>query len=527
MLFNLKEFEHKIEETFLKKGLKLFLKKKVELIKKTGNGSFSFLIHEKNIGEISVQIRSEKIQNYNCFCGNKNHCEHLAAVLFYLQQELLDLGNIKRSKDQTTTLKSTLPKRRNNKKNKFARYIRLIKNITKPFIAFTKLKSAQIGEIQKKINFEKNGASSFNDDYYFNLALICELPKIPNFNHADRENAIETLIRNAALEIEMNFNKGLSENEKEAFIEATYYSVRSQQNFKSGIFSFLIARAAVIMNNKINFAELKVLLKKRKQSKNKTTAIDRKLIAEFELSIQEAGLVKKIFSLKNYETTLELPIALAEIEFQKKNTAKGFKILQQYAERIKTENINKYLDFIQEQLFFAKKYNNKKTEQNCLIEKFVCGYFIDATELDRFFELNKKQNKDDLVREIIVKLKTSSLFFTFEKTAVVLMHQHKFDELIIEIKKEKNKFKLLNEIAIKTFPHYDLDFLNLYTKHFLNAIADAKFPFFQQEMFDLSRTYLVLLPGEVRENLIRKFKDKLLYEKNMVEYICKLYPSIV
>ena len=524
MLFNLKEFEHKIEETFLKKGLKLFLNKKVELIKKTGNGSFSFLIHEKNIGEISVQIRSEKIQNYNCFCGSKNNCEHLAAVLFYLQQDSLDLGNFKRSKDKTTTLKSTLSKRSNNKKNKFAGYIRLIKNITKPFITFTKLKSAQVGDIQKKINFEKNGASAFNEEYYFNLALICELPKIPNFNYSDRANAIEALIRNAAMEIEMNFNRGLSENENEAFIEATYYSVRSQQNFKSGIYSFLIARAAVIINNKSNFAELKVLLKKRKQSKNKTVAVDRKLIAELELSIQEAGLMNKTFFTKNYATTLELPIALAEIEFQKKNTAKGFKILEQYAQGIKQENVNKYLDFIGELLFFAKKYNSKKYEQKYLLEKFVCGYFIDTTELDRFFELNKKQNKDDLVREIIVKVKTDSLFFTFEKIAVVLMHQSKFDELIVEIKREKNKFKLLNEIGIKKFPHYDLDFLTLYTKHFLNAITDAKFPFFQQEMFDLARTYLDLLPLEARENIIKKFKDKLLYEKNMIEYISKLYP---
>jgi hypothetical protein len=524
MLFNLKEFEHKIEETFLKKGLKLFLNKKVELIKKTGNGSFSFLIHEKNIGEISVQIRSEKIQNYNCFCGSKNNCEHLAAVLFYLQQESLDLGNFKRSKDKTTTLKSTLSKRSNNKKNKFAGYIRLIKNITKPFITFTKLKSAQVGDIQKKINFEKNGASAFNEEYYFNLALICELPKIPNFNYSDRANAIEALIRNAAMEVEMNFNRGLSVNETEAFIDATYYSLRSQQNFRSGMYRFFISLASVIITNKNTTADLKILLKKRKQNKNKIGSINRKNVSELQLSIRDAELANKPFLLKNYESILELPIALAEMEFHKNNHAKAFKLLELYAEKIKIENINKYLDLIIEVLVYAKKYNSKKYEQKYLLEKFVCGYFIDTTELDRFFELNKKQNKDDLVREIIVKVKTDSLFFTFEKIAVVLMHQSKFDELIVEIKREKNKFKLLNEIGIKKFPHYDLDFLTLYTKHFLNAITDAKFPFFQQEMFDLARTYLDLLPLEARENIIKKFKDKLLYEKNMIEYISKLYP---
>ena len=519
MLFNLKEFEHKIEETFLKKGLKLFLNKKVELIKKTGSESFSFLIHEKNIGEISVQIRSEKIQNYNCFCGSKNNCEHLAAALFYLQQETLSMLKVKslRKKAVTTSIKQ-------KKKNSFIKQIELIKEIIKPFAMASKLTSTEVNEIYKKIHFEKTGAATFGQDFYFDLAIVCELPKLSNYKYVDGENVIDTLVENAKQEIENHFNKGFSVNETEAFIEATYYSLRSQQNFRSGMYGFFISLASVIITNKNTTADLKILLKKRKQNKNKIGAINRKNVSELQLSIRDAELANKPFLLKNYESTLELPIALAEMEFHKHNHAKAFKLLELYAEKIKIENINKYLDLIIEVLVYAKKYNSKKYEQNYLIEKFVCGYFIDTTELDRFFELNKKQNRDDLVREIILKIKTDSLFFTFEKIAVVLMHQHKFDELVVEIKKEKNKFKLLNEIGIKKFPHYDIDFLTLYTKHFLNAIADAKFPFFQQEMFDLARTYLDLLPGEEQENIIKKFKDKLLYEKNMIEYISKLYP---
>jgi hypothetical protein len=519
MLFNLKEFEHKIEETFLKKGLKLFLNKKVELIKKTGNGSFSFLIHEKNIGEISVQIRSEKIQNYNCFCGSKNNCEHLAAALFYLQQETLSMLKVKslRKKAVTTSIKQ-------KKKNSFIKQIELIKEIIKPFAMASKLTRTEVNEIYKKIHFEKTGAATFGQDFYFDLAIVCELPKLSNYKYVDGENVIDTLVENAKQEIENHFNKGFSVNETEAFIDATYYSLRSQQNFRSGMYGFFISLASVIITNKNTTADLKILLKKRKQNKNKIGAINRKNVSELQLSIRDAELANKPFLLKNYESTLELPIALAEMEFHKHNHAKAFKLLELYAEKIKIENINKYLDLIIEVLVYAKKYNSKKYEQNYLIEKFVCGYFIDTTELDRFFELNKKQNRDDLVREIILKIKTDSLFFTFEKIAVVLMHQHKFDELVVEIKKEKNKFKLLNEIGIKKFPHYDIDFLTLYTKHFLNAIADAKFPFFQQEMFDLARTYLDLLPLEARENIIKKFKDKLLYEKNMIEYISKLYP---
>lgn len=519
MLFNLKEFEHKIEETFLKKGLKLFLNKKVELIKKTGSESFSFLIHEKNFGEISVQIRSEKIQNYNCFCGSKNNCEHLAAALFYLQQETLSMLKVKslRKKAVTTSIKQ-------KKKNSFIKQIELIKEIIKPFAMASKLTSTEVNEIYKKIHFEKTGAATFGQDFYFDLAIVCELPKVPNYKYADGENVIDTLVENAKQEIENHFNKGFFVNETEAFIDATYYSLRSQQNFRSGMYGFFISLASVIITNKNTTADLKILLKKRKQNKNKIGSINRKNVSELQLSIRDAELANKPFLLKNYESTLELPIALAEMEFHKHNHAKAFKLLELYAEKIKIENINKYLDLIIEVLVYAKKYNSKKYEQKYLLEKFVCGYFIDEKELDRFFELNKSRSKELVALVVIEKIKSESLFFTFEKIAIIFLSQNKFDELVNEIKKEKNKFKLLNEIGIKKFPHYDIEFLTLYTKHFLNAITDAKFPFFQQEMFDLARTYLDLLPLEARENIIKKFKDKLLYEKNMIEYISKLYP---
>jgi hypothetical protein len=524
MLFNQKEFEHKIDETKLKKGLKLFLKNKIELINKTGNNSFTFLIHEKNIGEISVQINAEKILNYNCFCGNENYCEHLAAANFYLQQEVLGLTKAKGVTDKNVRGKSNINRSNKNKKNNFGKYINLIKANIKPFMNFPKLKSNQVNEVYKKINFEKSGAATFSHDFYFSLALICELPKLPNYNYSDSKNAIENLIKNSIQEIEFYFNKGLSTDEKDAFVEATYYSLKSQQNFRSGMYAFLVSHSSVIINNKVDFENLKNLLKKRKQNKNNAGSIDRKIIAELQLSIRETALINKTYLLKNFESTLELPIALAEIEFHKGNNTKAFKLLEQYGEKLKVGNVNKYLDLVIEVLVCAKRYGNKKYENKYLLEKFVYGYFIDEMELKRFFELNASENAEIVIFELIKKLKNESVFFTFEKIAVILLHHNKLDELVEEIKKEKNKFKLLNEIGIKKAPQYNLDFLALYTKHFLTAIAEAKFPYFQQQLFDLAKTYLDLLPIETKKDLVETFKHKMLYEKHMVEYITKLYP---
>jgi hypothetical protein len=522
MPFNQKEFEHKIDEVKLKKGLKTFLKNRLELINKIGNESFTFLIHEKNSGEIFIQFKAEQILNYNCFCGDVNYCEHLAAALFYLQQETLSILKVKslRKKAVTTKIKQT-------KKNSFIKQIETIKEIIKPYAIASKLTSTAVNEIYKKVHFEKSGAATFGQDFYFDLAIVCELPKLPNYKYADSENVIDALVENAKQEIENYFNKGFSVNETEAFIDATYYSLRSQQNFRPGMYGFFISIASVMITNKNTTADLKILLKKRKQNKNKIGSINRKNVSELQLSMRDAELANKPFSLKNYESTLEVPIALAEMEFHKHNDAKAFKLLELYAEKIKIENINKYLDLIIEVLVYTKKYHSKKYEQKYLLEKFVFGYFIDEKELDRFFELNKAHSKEFVALELIEKIKSESLFFTFEKIAIILLSQNKFDELVDEIKKEKNKFKLLNEIGIKKLPHYELDFLALYTKHFLTAVAEAKFPYFQQQLFDIAKTYLDLLPLEIKGNMIETFKDKLLYERHMVEYISKLYPLIV
>ena len=80
MLFFFFEFEHEIEETKLEKGLKLFIHNKLELTDKTEN-KFTFLIIDKNQGEISIQIKAGKILSYSCFCNAKNYCEMIISKI--------------------------------------------------------------------------------------------------------------------------------------------------------------------------------------------------------------------------------------------------------------------------------------------------------------------------------------------------------------------------------------------------------------------------------------------------------------
>jgi len=238
-----------------------------------------------------------------------------------------------------------------------------------------------------------------------------------------------------------------------------------------------------------------------------------------------AKSVGKTYSLKDHESTIELPIALAEIEFRKKKYINGFKLLEQYAKKIKDGNINRYLDLIDEILIFANKQNNKIIEEEYLIEKFVYGYYIDEIELIRFFELNTGNTKELRAAELIKKIKGISGLYAFEKIAVILLSQNRLDEIIEEIKREKNKFRLLNKIVIQKFPDFNKDILSLYVKHFLQAITEAKFPYFQEQICNMAKTYLDKLPIDVRKNSLVAIKEKIIFERHAFMYFTKLYPD--
>ena len=512
MLFDQKEFEHKIEETKLEKGLKLFIHNKLELKDKTEN-IFTFLIDDKNRGEISIQIKAGKILSYSCFCNAKNYCEHLAAANFYMQQEILKFETAAKKKKAKVS-KKTL------KNNALQKYLNSIKIITTPFASFPKLKQGQINEIHKRINFELSGASALKQQFYFHLAIILELPKLSNFNYSEKENILNTFIKNSLREVENSFAKGLNEPEKNAITEAANNTVRSQANFRTGIFSFLISRVSVLSQDKNELEFLRAQLKKRKQNRNRLDSIDRKLVTELQLSIMLAKLSGKTYSTKNYETTLELPIALAELEFCKNKNEKGFSILKLYGEKIKQQNINKYHDLIDEVLIFARAKQNQKIEAEYLKEKFIYGFVIEEKELERFLELEK-----DKSIELIKELKALSVFYTFEKIAVVLLHQSRLDELIEEIKKEKNKFRLLHKAVVQKFPDYDAKLIDLYANHLVQAIIDAKFPYFQQQIFDLAKQYIDRLADDARKKMLEILKAKLMYERHVLKYISQIYPD--
>jgi hypothetical protein len=542
MLFNQTEFEQKIEESELKKGLGFFSNHKLELLSNLNSIDFYFLLKDKKPVEIHVKKKGDSIISYNCSCKTESYCRHLAATLFYFQEELLLF--LKREKK---------PKSGNNALNlkadfygdkklfehelfskyesiieheAYAYYSLLIKSIIKPYLNQIILQESQAADIYHKILvvFPKTKRNKiYNIDFYIYLAILIEISQVLNIIKNNATYPFFNLIKTCKKKLEQYVYKGLSNLEIKAWLQTSIQSVKNVTYFNSEIYPFLISYATTLINNTNDLSQLQLHIKKRKES-NRFADIKRKVVAEIQLNVLENEFTGKNFDQRNYDNTAELPVALAEIQFCRKKHVAGFKLLQDHANKLKRKNINIYLNLIEFIIEKAHKLNFKKIEENYLREYFIFGYHVSLPMINRYFEININSNKNEVTTELIDKIKSDSPHYTFDKLSVILSHQNRLDDLINEIKREKNKFSILNQIAIKKLPYLSSSFTDLYVKQFISAIGDAKFPYFQKQVFNLANSFISQLHPEYKKEIIEAIKEKLLHEKYLLNYVLEFYP---
>lgn len=542
MLFNQKEFEQKITEAELKKGFDFFANHKIELLSILNNTDFYFLIKDKKPVEMYVKKKGDNILSYNCPCKTESYCRHLAATLFYFQEELLVFSKPKKKvksgnnklhlkedffSDKKLFEHELFSKQESiTEKEAFTYYTQLIKSIIKPYLNQINLHESHAEEIYHKILVvlpKTKQHKLYNLDFYIYLAILTELSQLINVIENNSIHLILNLINTCKKKLGQFIHKGLNNIESKTWLQATIKSVKQLAYFNSEIYPFLISYSILLINNTHDLFQVQLHIKKRKES-DRFADIKRKLVAEIQLNILESELTGKLFDQRNYDSTAELPVALSEIQFYRKKHVAGFKLLQDHANKLKKKNINIYLNLIEFIVKKAFELNNKKIEENYLREYFIFGYHVSLPMLNRYFEITIKSNTNETVTELISKIKNESPHFTFDKLAVILLHQNRLDELINEIKKEKNKFSILNQIAIKKLPYLDSDFSKLYVKQLINAIEAAKFPYFKKQVFNLANTYISQLHPDCRKEIISLIKEKLIYEKYIMNYVLEIYP---
>lgn len=93
MEIQLDRFEEQIDEIILQRGLKYFRKGYVTDVEEIGPGDYEATVEGSDLYTVHLHIEKGSVTEYDCDCPYDQGpvCKHIAAVLFYLQQDMLYL----------------------------------------------------------------------------------------------------------------------------------------------------------------------------------------------------------------------------------------------------------------------------------------------------------------------------------------------------------------------------------------------------------------------------------------------------
>lgn len=518
MLFNAQHFEQFFDEKPLRKALRLFEKGSVRFISKYADAEYEFLI-DKTFN-LSLKKKGDKILSYACSCKNANLCEHLGAVIFYLQQEALGFSEKKAGRKVPADVDNTKPQKpyRASVKTKYGVYANKVKLILKPHLESKILVQAQLDEISASISELTLELQGTDKSFYLDLALMIQLPSVFNVRVKGDAQQLRLILTAAEEALDGFYRQGLSKLQTDNWRQATFESVKNNTILNSEAFVFFIPRAVSILKDKTDFEQLRTTLNKRKLKKHYLYYFDQLLIAKLQVAIKESQLFNNKSILNIYAEETEFVIARAELEFCANKQSSAFKLLGEKYEVIKKTKpfyFNAYLDYM---IRKANDKNKKDLELYYLKESFIHGLSITPVYLERFIDLLPEADRQEKINGIIAEIKNGPGYL-FDKIANLLLKTGKTDELLKEIKKQKNKFSLLHKIAMQKLPHHDAGILALYTEHLSEAIAEAGSYVQQRFLVDKAREYINKLPDETAAALVTNLCDKVGSFRQIYRYL--------
>lgn len=503
---NIKEFEHLFKEKTLKRGLSIVKNNRLSFSKGQGGIQDHFTFNDKKNTRLEIKRLGEKITFYNCSC-KLDKCEHLCAAIFYFQSEtfksLLSEDRLKRRDGPNDIFKKQCLSLREKLKNEFFSHETGLKKLISGFI-----------KERKKNNKE---------DALIHLAILNELTGSLKYKNAGNESIIQDVITESTSHLKKIFKGKVSEAEKQACISACFNSLSTSQRFNTKLFCFLIPYVSIFIKNKTEIDLLKSELAKQPLKLQPPGAQDWKLIAQLHLERAEAILTGRRRKKANSGST-EFFITEAEREWVKGNIAAGFKILNEGYQVIRISKPAGLLSFLEYSIEKAVEYKNEKDELLFIQQILIYDSHIHPKYLKRIKELLSIEERKELVDKIISEVKKSH-HDTFEKLNEIMLSEERYDELVIEISKQKGKFRLLNEIAIKKLPQYDKGLLKIYVKQFQLAINAALETHYQKQIFNSARKYIDNLPIETRQKLVADLLEVTGKHSYIRSSILKLYYS--
>ena len=560
MLFDIKQFEQFFKEKTLKKGLGLFEKNELEFVEKQAGLDYYFLVSGANV---LLKKRGDKLISYTCSCKNNSYCEHLSAAMFYFQQEALGI-QIKKRKVSKQVLKGpykrvmsaldvTLEKIENESLVKFIRehkqnlfagdilsflsdkstltlfdvYCLQIELILEPYLFLKKVdqKDSELlrDEIQDLLKKTKKHVHNQKDLFYLDLAIVKTFIPLFYIRITGNEKLIFSFYDKAIERLDEAYGKGLSSKEKNAWFRAAVASVESNKSLHCDAFTFLIPRFVCTSKNEAELLFLNNKLRKRIYKIPYSHTFDKLLIVRFEVALREWKLFKTALPLHAEYGEVELIIAKSELYFCNNGDDKAFRLLELNYEEIRTLHKRYYNDYLEYIISQARKKEKVEIEIKYLRENFIRRLFSLPEKFERYLELLPVKDHSRVMEELVTLIKSKREYYSFDKLVVLLMRNNRIDDLIEEIKKQDNKFSLLQDLLLRKLPEFNERQLALYVKQLMETLTERKMNVYQEQLIDKSKEFIDLLPIKVKQKVVGQILDKLGGQSGLHRYIMQVY----
>lgn len=516
MLFDVRYFEQLLDERILKKGLRLFESGSVELVEKSPGNETHFLVDAQSF---TLKKKADRLISYTCSCGKSSFCEHLAAVLFYFQQDALGLsvkkGGNKRSRSKQSRYALTTP---------FDLTVIALKEWLMPYLALKALDQNQLNTIYEEALRLKKSVNA-QQRFDMNLALISTVPLVFQLRLLGDELQLKILLKECVKELKHSIGGGLSNTQQADWYKATLEAVKNNAVLRSDVFTFLIPYAVSFITAAPDLERLKQLLGKRAYKFTYASRFDKLAIAKLEIAIKEAELLKLPFALGDQAKTIEFIMATAELFFCSNKIVKAFNYLASKDAFVKQNYAFYYMAYFDYIIDKAREENKPEIEIIYLEKSFVYNVHILPKHLERFVDMVPAEQLHEKVDALITQLKNKNDENVFDKIADLLYRTNRFTELIRELKRHHNQFSLLQKVLLKRLPDYDEESLTLLLKHTLEAFSEAGFYHFQQNTFNKVKAYLDQLPEKTGHAFVSDLLDRIGRNKQISRYILGLYTS--
>lgn len=554
MLFNINQFEQLFQEKNLKKGLALFLKGEVDPIATTSVSDFILLIKGQ---ELSIKLKGDKVMSFKCTCQSESYCQHLSAALFYLQRDTFDNqlkepGRIKLQKEERLFLKEKEKQIKNRKKDleKLSSFISkqnrqvflrelkpllaenstlvaydmygvLIDQLLEPFRSTPILRPTDLNAILLQLQryIDENKRQEPNERIHLYLALSGAFVQLFHFRLAGENTQLIHLFEQLVFELELVSERNIDPDTDEVWFRALMYSIESNKHLASRVFEALLPVWVAKTKDKQKLWHLSETLSKRHLKPSYSERFDKLLQARLMVYLRESKLFKVSLPLIGGEDTVEFIIAKAELDFFSGKSARAFKTLETAYEDIKLNKGDYYQEYLGYLLHQAKKRKRSDLELTYLRESFINGLFILPERLQYFLNLLPENERSNEIGKLLALIKRNPFNYSHDKVVVLLWEDKRWDELIVELKKHKNKFQLLNEVLLKKLPDYSAALLDLYAKHLIASILEKEFYPYQKQLFNKALEYLKKLPEQETIPFVTVVLNGLLKQSQIYRYI--------